>query len=55
MFVHTTALILYDAFLSRNICHGSDSVASADKEIALWFKPEELVEWTPTEQQWIYE
>lgn len=42
-------------FPSRNICHGSDSVESANKEIALWFKPEELVEWTPTEQQWIYE
>ena len=42
-------------FLLRNICHGSDSVESANKEIALWFKPEELVEWTPTEQQWIYE
>ena len=41
--------------LHRNICHGSDSVDSANKEIALWFTKEELVEWTPTEQQWIYE
>lgn len=40
---------------ARNICHGSDSVESAEKEIALWFRPEELVEWKPTEQQWIYE
>lgn len=41
--------------IGRNICHGSDSVTSAEKEISLWFKLEELVEWTPTEQQWIYE
>ena len=40
---------------SRNICHGSDSVESANKEIDLWFTKEELVSWTPTEQQWIYE
>lgn len=26
--------------VGRNICHGSDSVESAKKEIALWFKPE---------------
>ncbi|KAL5460362.1 hypothetical protein EMCRGX_G033808 [Ephydatia muelleri] len=41
--------------IGRNICHGSDSVSGAEKEIALWFKPEELVDWTPTEYQWIYE
>ena len=29
--------------VGRNICHGSDAVESANKEIALWFKPEELV------------
>ena len=28
--------------VGRNLCHGSDSVESAKKEIALWFKPEEL-------------
>merc|ERR1712200_23152 len=31
---------------ARKIIHGSDSVESANKEIALWFKPEELVSWT---------
>ncbi len=41
--------------LYRNICHGSDSVESANKEIALWFEASELVSWTPTEQEWIYE
>jgi nucleoside-diphosphate kinase len=29
----------------RNICHGSDSVESAKREIGLWFKVEEVCEW----------
>jgi len=41
--------------IGRNVCHGSDSVESANKEIALWFKPEELVSWTPAESTWVYE
>merc|ERR1712119_2793 len=32
--------------MGRNIIHGSDSVESAEKEIGLWFKTEELVEWS---------
>jgi len=39
----------------RNICHGSDSVASAEREIALWFKQEEQVKWTHHSHTWIYE
>merc|ERR1712018_450081 len=31
--------------MGRNIIHGSDSVESAEKEIALWFNVEELVQW----------
>merc|ERR1719471_167329 len=41
--------------IGRNICHGSDAVDSAQKEIALWFKPEELVSWKPAAVDWIYE
>jgi nucleoside-diphosphate kinase len=40
--------------VGRNICHGSDSVDSANKEIALWF-PEGICEWTSCESKWIYE
>jgi len=36
----------YSIDLGRNIIHGSDSVDSANKEISLWFKVEELVEWS---------
>ncbi|KAF8773734.1 Nucleoside diphosphate kinase A 2 like protein [Argiope bruennichi] len=41
--------------VGRNIIHGSDSVPSADKEIALWFKDEELVNYKTALESWIYE
>merc|ERR1712212_37792 len=41
--------------VGRNICHGSDSVESAQHEIALWFKKEELVNWNSASYCWIYE
>merc|ERR1712050_328097 len=41
--------------VGRNICHGSDSVESANKEIALWFKPEELCNWDSCQKDWVYE
>ncbi|CAI9564122.1 unnamed protein product [Staurois parvus] len=41
--------------VGRNICHGSDSVESAKKEIALWFKDNELVEYCGCAHQWLYE
>ena len=41
---------------SRNIIHGSDSVESAEKEIALWFKnKEDLVDWNPAAYKYVYE
>merc|ERR1712080_736340 len=41
--------------VGRNICHGSDAVESAKKEIALWFKPEELTKYDPVASEWVYE
>merc|ERR1711970_991068 len=41
--------------VGRNICHGSDSVESANHEIGLWFKPEELNDWTQAMNGWINE
>merc|ERR1712200_223640 len=41
--------------VGRNLCHGSDAVESAKKEIALWFKEEELVKWDPVSLSWVYE
>jgi len=40
--------------VGRNICHGSDSVESAEKEIALWF-PEGICEWNASNSAWVYE
>jgi len=40
--------------IGRNVCHGSDAVDSAQREIALWF-PEGLAEWQPTIAAWVYE
>lgn len=40
--------------VGRNICHGSDAVESAEKEIALWF-PEGVTSWTSCEKPWVYE
>ena len=41
--------------VGRNVIHGSDAVESANKEIALWFTPEELVQWKSNDHEWIYE
>uniref|UniRef100_A0A3Q0RT85 Nucleoside diphosphate kinase n=1 Tax=Amphilophus citrinellus TaxID=61819 RepID=A0A3Q0RT85_AMPCI len=37
-----------------NIIHGSDSVESANKEISLWFKDDELVSYTSCAFSWLY-
>jgi nucleoside-diphosphate kinase len=43
------------ANIGRNIIHGSDAPETAEYEIGLWFKPEELVSWTPTVMPWVHE
>lgn len=37
----------------RNVIHGSDSVESAKKEIALWFNEDEIISWTPANDEWV--
>jgi nucleoside-diphosphate kinase len=41
--------------VGRNIIHGSDAVETAREEISLWFKDEELSDWTPSLTPWIVE
>ncbi|MEG4281723.1 nucleoside-diphosphate kinase [Microcoleus sp. A006_D1] len=41
--------------VGRNIIHGSDAVETANEEISLWFKAEELSGWTPCLTPWIVE
>src|SRR5262245_39211807 len=38
----------------NNLVHGSDSAESAQREIGLWFRPEELVEYTQAGGSWIF-
>jgi nucleoside-diphosphate kinase len=46
----------YAIDVGRNVCHGSDSVESAKKEIALWFPGKgEITSWTSAQQGWVYE
>ena len=41
--------------VGRNICHGSDGLESAAKEVAFWFKPEELNNYEQHSAKWVYE
>ncbi|NMG10164.1 nucleoside-diphosphate kinase [Brasilonema sp. UFV-L1] len=41
--------------IGRNLIHGSDAIETAEREIALWFKQEELVSWQPTITPWLHE
>ena len=41
--------------IGRNICHGSDSVETANKEIALWFTDKELNTYCSCSSSWVYE
>ncbi len=45
----------YGLIIGRNIIHGSDSPASATREIGLFFKPAELLEYTRIDEAWLYE
>ena len=45
----------YGMQVGMNIIHGSDSVESAEREISIFFRPEELVSYDKTIQSWIYE
>jgi nucleoside-diphosphate kinase len=41
--------------VGRNLTHASDEPASAEKEISLWFKADELVSWKRDVDRWILE
>ena len=45
----------YGMDISRNIIHGSDSVTSAEREISLYFKPEELIDYPKAGDEWLSE
>jgi nucleoside-diphosphate kinase len=41
--------------VGRNLTHASDTVENGQKEVALWFKESELVEWHRETDKWIFE
>ena len=41
--------------IGRNLVHGSDSVESAEREVALFFKPEEILDYARSTDPWITE
>ena len=38
-----------------NLIHGSDAPDVAEREISLFFRPEELIDWQPAAQPWVYD
>jgi nucleoside-diphosphate kinase len=40
---------------SYNLIHGSDSPEAAARELSLFFKPEELLDWKHDPQSWVYD
>ncbi len=40
--------------IGRNLVHASDSPETAAAEIALWFKPEEVISWDRGLDEWIF-
>ncbi|QRW01684.1 nucleoside-diphosphate kinase [Ceratobasidium sp. AG-Ba] len=44
----------YALIMGRNICHGSDTVENAQREIKLWF-PEGITQYTLATEAWVYE
>ncbi|KAJ1778180.1 nucleoside diphosphate kinase Ndk1 [Coemansia sp. RSA 2523] len=44
----------YCLTIGRNICHGSDSAESAQKEISMWFGGRgEIIDWTSNNEEWV--
>ena len=41
--------------IGRNLVHGSDSVESAQREMALFFRPEEILDYARSNDPWITE
>lgn len=41
--------------IGRNLIHASDSVETADREVALFFRPEELISYERATDRWIFE
>lgn len=45
----------YSLSTQQNLMHASDSVASAEREIPIWFRADELVTYRPCDGSWVHE
>jgi nucleoside-diphosphate kinase len=45
----------YGLEVGRNVIHASDSPESAEREISLFFKPDEILEYKRIDEDWLYE
>uniref|UniRef100_A0A7C3UJH2 Nucleoside diphosphate kinase n=1 Tax=Geoglobus ahangari TaxID=113653 RepID=A0A7C3UJH2_9EURY len=45
----------YAMDVGRNVIHASDSIESANREIALFFNENEIIEYKKFDEEWIYE
>ncbi|NOZ82496.1 MAG: nucleoside-diphosphate kinase [Euryarchaeota archaeon] len=41
--------------IGRNVVHASDSPEAAEREIALFFSPEEILSYSRADERWVYE
>ena len=41
--------------IGRNLTHASDTPENGEQEVALWFKPDELISWGRSIDQWVFE
>lgn len=45
----------YGLFLRRNVVHASDSIETAKREAAIFFKPSEILDYKKADEDWVYE
>ena len=41
--------------IGRNLTHASDTPENGEQEVALWFKPDELISWGRSIDQWVFD
>lgn len=45
----------YGMDIGRNVIHASDSLESAEREVSLFFKAEEIIDYSRIDEGWLYE
>jgi nucleoside-diphosphate kinase len=45
----------YALEVGRNLIHASDKPETGEREVTLWFKKEELIDWKRAVDQWVFE